>query len=126
MSWWKKLGIGRGNVKDEAEGRRNRERVEVKLPFALEVGENKYVGYTSDLSLKGALLQVEEGTVLSPEIAGWNGKFRVMLPRGEVQCDCKVSRVKWSAIAIDFLGMKKGDESDKLRDYLETQLGEIW
>ena len=126
MSWLKKLGIGRGNVKDESEGRRDRERAEVKLPFALEVGDNKYVGYTSDVSLEGALLQVEEGTILSPEIEGWNGKLRLMLPRGEVHCDCKVSQVKWSAIAIKFLGMKKGEESEKLLDYLETQLGEVW
>ena len=126
MSWLKKLGIGRGNANDEDEGRRDRERAEVKLPFALEVGDNKYVGYSCDVSLEGALLQVEEGTVLSPDIAGWNGKFRLMLPRGEIHCDCKVSRVEWSAIAIKLLGMKKGEESEKLRDYLETQLGEIW
>ena len=44
MSWLKKLGLGlsRGKAQDEGEGRRDRERAEVKLPFALEVGDNKY------------------------------------------------------------------------------------
>lgn len=69
---------------------------------------------------------MEEGTVLSPDIVGWTGKFRVMLPRGEMLCDCKITRVKWTGIALSLDGMNKSGASEQLRDYLETQLGDVW
>ena len=125
MDWLKKL-LGLKNSRDESEGRRNRERAEVKLPFGLEVEDNKLVGMTLDVSMKGALLQVEEGTVLSPELAGKKGIIRIMLPSGEFRADCEVTRVEWSGIALEFPGLKNTEAHDQLLEYLETQLGDVW
>ncbi len=125
MDWLKKL-LGLKNSRDESAGRRNRERAEVKLPFGLEVEDNRLVGMTLDVSMKGALLQVEEGTVLSPELAGKNGIIRIMLPGGEFRADCEITRVDWSAIALEFPGLKNTDAHAQLFEYLETQLGDVW
>ena len=125
MDWFKNL-FGLKNTRDEGAGRRNRERAEVKLPFGLEVDDNRLVGITLDVSMKGALLQVEEGTVLSPELAGKLGIIRIMLPRGEFRADCKITRVEWSAIALEFPRLKESEAHQVLLDYLETQLGDVW
>lgn len=122
---WLKNMFGRKNSRDESEGRRNRERAEVRLPFGLAVGEHKLVGTTLDVSMKGALLQVEEGTFLSPELADSQGIIRLMLPDGEFRVDCLLTRVEWSGIAIAFKGLK-ADEKQKIFEYLETQLGDVW
>ena len=125
MDWFKKM-LGLKNSRDEGAGRRNRERAEVKLPFGLEVADNRLVGMTLDISMKGALLQVEEGTVLSPELAGQLGIIRIMLPKGEFRADCKLTRVEWSGIALEFPRLKDNEAHDTLLDYLETQLGDVW
>jgi len=124
FDWLKNL-LGRKNSRDEGEGRRNRERAEVRVPFGLDVSEHKLVGTTLDVSMKGALLQVEEGTFLSPELAESQGIIRLMLPDGEFRVDCFITRVEWSGIAIEFTGLK-ADEKQKIFEYLETQLGDVW
>ena len=125
MDWFKKM-LGLKNSRDEGAGRRNRERAEVKLPFGLEVADNRLVGMTLDISMKGALLQVEEGTTLSPELAGQVGIIRIMLPKGEFRADCKITRVEWSSIALEFPRLKDNEDHVTLLDYLETQLGDVW
>ena len=113
--------------KDEGPGRRRRERAVVTLPFSLEIGEYTFVGETLDLSLKGLLVQVAEGSQgVSEELLGQQGIMRVMLPGGEVRFDMKCVRREWNALGVEFVSADGTDAEAKLLDYLETQLGEVW
>ena len=116
--------IGRRfRYRDEGPGRRKYERAQVRLPFSLRIGKLNFVGNTADVALGGALLQVEEGAGLSPQLTGRKATLDIMLPDGEIKLHTEIVRVEWSAIAVQFLD-KKGNASLKtLRAYLETQLG---
>ena len=116
--------IGRRfRYRDEGPGRRKYERAQVRVPFSLRIDNLNLVGNTADVALGGALLQVEEGAGLSPQLTGRSATLEMMLPEGEIQLQTEIVRVEWSAIAVQFVG-NKGDESLKtLKSYLETQLG---
>ncbi|MEE2960887.1 MAG: PilZ domain-containing protein [Myxococcota bacterium] len=123
MSWFKKLFQ---KNKDEGPGRRRRERTNTKIPFALEVGSHRFIGNSLDLSMSGALLQVEEGTELSDKLAKQQGVLRLLFPNGEFTANCTLIRVDWSAIAVNFHDLPGSPNEETLFTYLETQLGDIW
>ena len=123
LSWLSKV---RGKRKDMGPGRRLHERTVVRLPFGLEVSDHKLVGITSELCMNGARLHVEGGGDFAMSLPGRSGILRLMLPGGEIRCDCKVNRAHWGDVAVELVGLRGTEIGDMLMGYLETQLGEVW
>ena len=123
FSW---LNKARRRGKDLGPGRRLHERAEARLPFGLEVGDRRLVGSTSELCMNGARLHVEGDVDYVRSLPGSSGILRLMLPSGEIRCDCKVTRAQSDNVAVELVGLKRTPVGDELLDYLETQLGEVW
>ena len=123
FGWLSKV---RRKGKDFGPGRRLHERTRARLPFGLEVGDYRLVGTTSELCMNGARLQVDGGLSYAPSLPGHSGVLRVMLPTGEIRCDCKITRVEWGNLAVELIGLRRTAMGAELMDYLETQLGEVW
>ena len=120
------LNKARRRGRDFGPGRRLHERAEARLPFGLEVGEHRLVGSTSELCMNGARLSVEGDCHHVGTLPGTSGILRLMLPSGEIRCDCKVTRAEWGNLAVELVGLKRTPVGDELMSYLETQLGEVW
>ena len=123
LSWLNRVRVKR---KDVGPGRRQHERTKAILPFGLFVEDQSLVGTTSELCMNGARLRVEGGVDSFNGILGSPGILRLMLPQGEIRCDCKVHRAQFGGLAVELVGLRGTKIGNQLMDYLETQLGEVW
>ena len=123
LSWFNKV---RGKRRDVGPGRRHHERTKARLPFGLFVEDQSLVGTTSELCMNGARLQVEGGVDSMKGILGSPGVLKLMLPDGEIRCDCKVHRAQVGGLAVELVGLRGTPIGGQLMEYLETQLGEVW
>ncbi|MEE2962290.1 MAG: PilZ domain-containing protein [Myxococcota bacterium] len=113
--------------------RRLAERAQIKhVPFSLMVGQKRFIGMVDDLSMHGALLEVEQGEGLAGELVGAKAGLQMMFPNGEFESDCEVMRVEFCSlyyprnrIAVCFREHIESDSCGILRDYLQTQLGKV-
>ncbi len=105
--------------------RRQHERTVAVIPCRLLFDDDVLVGKTTDISLGGVGLTVEIDQTRADALEKRKGRVALMLPRGEIEIDCKVVRAETGAVAVQFKGLRRTDAEEELKDFLRTQLSEL-
>lgn len=101
------------------------QRIAFDARVALEFGDQHYLGVLRDISLKGALIMLNE---TAPQIAtGQVGQLRVRLDQGDVEMQMEVSvayvHPQRQACGVNILSMDV-DTASHLRRLVEVNLGD--
>ena len=115
--------------KDEGAGRRNHERCKAKLPFRFRQGNHIIMGSTEELSLTSAYASTSDtqGPKGLLETANQiTGEFSLILPTKEIRIPSVIARSDEFGMAFLLMSKAVEDADAELKEYLETQLGQIW
>lgn len=105
--------------------RRRHERTKATVPCRLVVGDDVLVGKTRDISLGGVAFAVQLAPEVRGRLAKGRGTMSLMLPRGEIEAQCRVVRVMEEMVALEFHKFARTPQCEDLREFLRTQLSKL-
>ena len=104
--------------------RRTAERLRVPVPVRLETTQGPVVGKTTNISLGGALVEVELGATEAARIPE-RTTMDIIVDEDQLSFDILVSRRDGHTIAVEFVRIRSGEDYRKLRLFLESHLSNL-
>ena len=107
--------------------RRNRRTAEpcaYRCPYASEASQGPVVGKTTNISLGGALVEVELGAAEVARIPE-RTTMDIIVDEDQLSFDILVSRRDGHTVAVEFVRIRSGEDYRKLRLFLESHLSNL-
>ena len=104
--------------------RRTAERLRVPVPVRFQTTSVPVVGKTTNLSLGGALVEIELGADEVQRVPE-RTTMDLLVDEDELSFDILVSRRAGHTLAVEFVRIRSGQDYRKLRLFLESHLSNL-